>query len=839
MFNYSFSQYQIILSAMNILNKMKYLVIFVFTLISGISIAQTPTDQDCLGAIPVCQDTYIQPNSYSGTGNYPNEIPTSGSCPGNCLQSGEKNDVWYIFTVQTGGLLSFTITPNNMANDYDWAVYSLNDYKCQDIYSHISQMQVSCNYSGTKGITGPNGNTNQSCQSATGSPYCDEIPVFEGETYVINISNYSSSQAGYTLDFTASTAQIYDDVPPEIVSVETDDIICGTTEISFDFSEKVMCSTVQPSNFNLTGPGGPYTIDDVWGDDCEIGGETEKTWHMSFTPPIQQSGEYAIEIKPLSFIQDACGNNAMVQSFAFNVDLNSPVADAGEDIDIAYSGVTTLDGGATGGSGDYSYTWTPLDKLEDPYIEDPTTVNLTESTGFTLTVTDDNSTCQSSDQMMVNIVGGPMSVDAVASPSSVCSGDQTDLLASIDGGSGSFTYIWTSDPAGFSSDIANPSASPLVTTTYLVEVNDGFTIINAQVTVTVLPKPIISAGNNQVINVGTNTNLEGSATNGQAPYSFLWEPSIMIDGPNDIANPLTVILTEPQNYTLQLSDANGCYGDPDLVLINTAGDGLSVFPQSNPMELCIGQSATLSANALGGGGNYTISWTSSVPGWTANGDNIVITPTETTTYYAEVADGYTTSSNHIVVPVHPLPVIELVPSGYPTLGPDTIAVCVRDTVVLDAGDENNPPVMEYLWSNNLSDRYLVAKTNGSWIDFQTHSVNVTNPLTTCSDSSEITIIFDFNQCEISVEEIGSLSNNISLTPNPTSGIINIDVTDITGHIDLAIMDITGKVILSRKNIKVESSNFREQIDLRTKPAGVYLLRVKHSSGEYYSRIIKH
>ncbi len=36
--------------------------------------AQVPTTGDCLGAIPVCQDSYFQPNTANGEGNYPNEI---------------------------------------------------------------------------------------------------------------------------------------------------------------------------------------------------------------------------------------------------------------------------------------------------------------------------------------------------------------------------------------------------------------------------------------------------------------------------------------------------------------------------------------------------------------------------------------------------------------------------------------------------------------------------------------------------------------------------------------------------------------------------------------------
>ncbi|MGC9332442.1 MAG: hypothetical protein ACP5DZ_11310, partial [Bacteroidales bacterium] len=44
-----------------------------------------PNEQDCLGAIPLCQSSYYTIESYSGTGNYPNEIATAGGCPGNCM----------------------------------------------------------------------------------------------------------------------------------------------------------------------------------------------------------------------------------------------------------------------------------------------------------------------------------------------------------------------------------------------------------------------------------------------------------------------------------------------------------------------------------------------------------------------------------------------------------------------------------------------------------------------------------------------------------------------------------------------------------------------------------
>ncbi|MCE2773595.1 MAG: hypothetical protein LW750_09185, partial [Bacteroidetes bacterium] len=176
--------------------------------------AQTPTNQDCLAAIPICQNVYSTQQSYSGTGNYPNEINSNISC----LGTGELNSVWYTFTVQQSGNLNFTITPNNSADDYDWAVYNLTNATCAQIFTNPA-LQVSCNYSATPGNTGPTGASTQTSQGAAGTPFNAQIPVQQGQTYVINISNFSSTQFGYTINFGASSAVIFDQIPPQILTV--------------------------------------------------------------------------------------------------------------------------------------------------------------------------------------------------------------------------------------------------------------------------------------------------------------------------------------------------------------------------------------------------------------------------------------------------------------------------------------------------------------------------------------------------------------------------------------------------------------------------------------------
>jgi len=89
------------------------------------------------------------------------------------------------------------------------------------------------------------------------------------------------------------------------------------------------------------------------------------------------------------------------------------------------------------------------------------------------------------------------SVTTTADPDSLCLSDQgsTQLNAETCGGSGPFTYSWTSEPPGFTSTEKNPTASPVVTTNYICAVTDGNQTKTDTVLVTVLGSPSVFAGN--------------------------------------------------------------------------------------------------------------------------------------------------------------------------------------------------------------------------------------------------------------------------------------------------------------------------------------------------------
>jgi len=86
-------------------------------------------------------------------------------------------------------------------------------------------------------------------------------------------------------------------------------------------------------------------------------------------------------------------------------------------------------------------------------------------------------------------------VNVTAIPPQICTGDSSQLNAAATGGSGTYTYSWTSVPAGFTSTLQNPFVSPVVTTQYIAAVNDGTATKQDTTIVTVIEEPTAFAGN--------------------------------------------------------------------------------------------------------------------------------------------------------------------------------------------------------------------------------------------------------------------------------------------------------------------------------------------------------
>ncbi|MFM9985729.1 MAG: gliding motility-associated C-terminal domain-containing protein [Flavobacteriales bacterium] len=259
-------------------------------------------NSDCDTAIPVCNETYVEDNSPTGTGQ------VFELAPGSCQTSGEFNSAWYVFTVQEAGVLNFILEPNDNDDDYDWSLYDITENGCAGINNGNSP-EVSCNsyglFGGVQGPTGistaegGSGNSNGP-GDLNGPPFNSDLNVQVGDVYVLSVMNYSSTLNGYTLDFSPSTAAIYDDDNPEVVSVTQN---CEADELTITFSENVITTDLNLDLFALNLNGTILTPAQA----TAGGGDFSSEVTLIFTNPLV-GGDYILQGGDDGSVEDFCGN---------------------------------------------------------------------------------------------------------------------------------------------------------------------------------------------------------------------------------------------------------------------------------------------------------------------------------------------------------------------------------------------------------------------------------------------------------------------------------------------------------------------------------------------------
>ncbi len=289
---------------------------------SGQLFAQTTTS-DCDGAIQLCGGIYTEDTAPLGTGN-------TFEFTGICNQNLESASLWYTFTVQDAGDLSFILDPATDTDDYDWGLFNITNGGCAGINAQDgSSPEVNCNSYGS--LTVPNGPTGISTANGgtgttngpgdlNGPPFNADLAVQVGETYALVVMNWTGSPDGYTIDFTQSTASLYDQNPPVLISLSTD---CSNQTFLAEFSEPLVTSTVEPADFTLTSPSGDvFTIATVTPNNP--GAYAQSDFNLLLSGLITEGGTYTLTFTSTSGnVEDLCGN--IVVETTFLIEIVAPV----------------------------------------------------------------------------------------------------------------------------------------------------------------------------------------------------------------------------------------------------------------------------------------------------------------------------------------------------------------------------------------------------------------------------------------------------------------------------------------------------------------------------------
>ncbi len=271
----------------------------------------------------------------------------------------------------------------------------------------------------------------------------------------------------------------------------------------------------------------------------------------------------------------------------------------------------------------------------------------------------------------INIHNKP-TVNAIATPTSVCAGGSLILA-----GSGASTYTWSGGV------VNNNSFIPVVTSSYTVIGTDAFGCSNSSnVNVSVNPIPTLS-----IATLPNDTNCIGNAVTFSASgaNTYAWSNGVQ----NAVAfNPISSGV-----YTVVGSSSAGCSASATLQLVVNPVPTINIVTLPST-TICSGNPVTLTAN-----GGVSYSWTSSI------NNAIPFYPTSPNIYTVTGTNSFAcTATNTVYIDVLPTPTVNL--------GNDT-SICENAAYKLFTSTTG----ATYLWHNgNTTNNVLANQAGLYWVE---------------------------------------------------------------------------------------------------------------------------
>ncbi len=223
---------------------------------------------------------------------------------------------------------------------------------------------------------------------------------------------------------------------------------------------------------------------------------------------------------------------------------------AGEPIDIGADQI------ASGGSGTYSYQWSPAADLTSAYVAHPT-ARPQQTTNYVVRVSD-AAGCVAFDTVTVR-VSPTMTIDA-GQDKALCAGEKATIggATEVTGGTPPFDYQWAPSEGLDDATSEHPTAGPSGTTTYYLTVTDskGCTAADS-VTVTRLTAIAV-----QLTPSGTVSTCQGDSVTIEAPggfASYRWTNG---------ATSRRITVADSGTYAVSVTTASGCSATSDSLVVS-------------------------------------------------------------------------------------------------------------------------------------------------------------------------------------------------------------------------------------------------------------------------------
>ena len=273
---------------------------------------QPSPEQDACNALVLCSNPLTTAGSYIGTGLVSDLSSTP--CSVSWSSAGEHHSVWIKVHVQTSGMVVFKIIPTYPLDDYDFAVLDVTNTTCNNlqpsdvIRCNFNNNVFGPNLNGVVGV-GVGGTLNFVSAGGTANSFCAPIYATAGTVLLLMINNFGQSfinpTAGFTLDFTGSTATLFDGEDPTMKIVAPS---CSSSQqVTVQMSEYIQCSSIAPNGTDFSLSGG-LVIVSATGQVC-ASGFTDRV-DLTFSAPLPP-GTYTLSAQTGTdgnTLLDLCGN---------------------------------------------------------------------------------------------------------------------------------------------------------------------------------------------------------------------------------------------------------------------------------------------------------------------------------------------------------------------------------------------------------------------------------------------------------------------------------------------------------------------------------------------------
>jgi predicted secreted protein len=377
------------------------------------------------------------------------------------------------------------------------------------LYASTSQINATCSTGGEASVFVSGGVAPYSYLWTPGGATTSTVNNLAAGNYSCRITD--GNGCSITRNFTITTTNTL------VASSSKTDLLCNGTNTG--------SASVVPS-----GAPGPFTY--VW---SPSGGNGDTAINLA-------AGNYSVTI--------TAGNGcSIVKNFTINEPPAIVITKTGQTNVSCPSGSNgSLSVAVTGGTGAYTYSWTPSGGTAS------TATGLATGT-YTLTVKDANGCVKTQNY----IITQPAALSPSISKTDIsCNGGSNgSATVSVTGGTGAYTYSWA--PTGGTA----ATASGLSAGNYIVTIKDANL---CQTTASVLiGQPDLLNATSSKTDVSCLGAADGTATvnatGGTGTYTYLWAPS---GGTASTATGLT-----PGTYTATITDANGCFVTKTVTIITT------------------------------------------------------------------------------------------------------------------------------------------------------------------------------------------------------------------------------------------------------------------------------